>query len=108
VKARGPLAERILAVLAAIFLVLAFALANLFPATMPLTQLIAMIDHPLLLWLQDGVRDHVSDWAWQALFLPVLLRPAWLLPLVIGVLFGGASLTAASRRRGARSPRWRN
>ena len=107
-KARSQLTERILAVLAAICLVLAFALANLFPATMPLSQFISMVNHPLLLWLQDGVRDHVSEWAWQALFLPVLLRPAWMLPLVIGVLFGGASLTAASRRRGSRSPRWRN
>jgi hypothetical protein len=108
VKARGQLAERILAVLAAVFLVLAFALANLFPATMPLSRLVSMINHPLLLWLQDAVREEVSEWAWQMLFLPVLLRPAWLLPLVIGVLFGGASLTAASRRRGSRSPRWRN
>jgi hypothetical protein len=108
VKARSPLAERILAVLAAAFLVLAFALANLFAATMPLSQLIAMIDHPLLLGLQDGIRDHVSAWVWQTLFLPVLLRPAWLLPLGIGVVLGGASLTVASRRRGARSPRWRN
>jgi hypothetical protein len=108
VKARGQLAERILAVLAAIFFVLAFAFANLFPATMPLSELIAMLDHPLLLGLQDGVRDHVSVWVWQSLFLPVLLRPAWLLPLWIGVVLGGAALTVASRRRGSRSPRWRN
>jgi hypothetical protein len=108
VKARSPLAERILAVLAAAFLVLAFALANLFPATMPLNELIAMIDHPLLLGLQGAVRDHASVWVWQSLFLPVLLRPAWLLPVGIGVILGGASLTVASRRRGSRSPRWRN
>ena len=107
-KARGQLTERILAVLAAMSLVVAFALANLFPATLPLSQLISMIDHPLLLWLQDGVREHLSEWTWQALFLPILQRPAWLLPLVIGVLFGGASLTVASRRRSSRSPRWRN
>ncbi len=107
-KARSPLAERILAVLAAAFLVLAFALANLFPASMALSELIAMIDHPLLLGLQDGIRDHVSAWVWQALFLPVLLRPAWLLPLGVGVVLGGAALTVASRRRSSRSPRWRN
>ena len=107
-KPRSPLAERILAVLAAAFLVLAFALANLFPATLPLSELISMIDHPVLLGLQDGIRDHVSEWVWQTLFLPVLLRPAWLLPLGIGVVLGGASLTVASRRRSSRSPRWRN
>ena len=107
-KSRGQLTERILAVLAAVFLVLAFALANLFPATMPLNRLVSELNHPLLLWLQDAVRDHLSDGVWQALFLPVLLRPAWLLPLAIGILFGGASLTVASRRRASRSPRWRN
>lgn len=107
-KARGQLVERFLAVLAAAFLVLAFALASLFPATMPLSQLISMVDHPALLALQDAIRDHVSEWAWQALFLPVLLRPSWLFPLGLGVVLGGASLTLASRRRSSRSPRWRN
>jgi hypothetical protein len=108
VKAHGQHAERILAVLAAAFLVLAFALANVFPATMPLSQLISMIDHPALLALQDAVRNHLSEWAWQALFLPVLLRPGWMFPLGLGVILGGASLTVASRRRSSRSPRWRN
>jgi hypothetical protein len=105
---RSPIAERVLAVLAAACLVAAFALANFLPVTMPLTRLISMIDHPALLALQDGVRDHVSEWAWQALFLPVLMRPCWLAPLVLGVVLGGAALTVASRRRGTRSPRWRN
>jgi len=105
---RSPIAERVLAVLAAGCLVAAFALANLLPVTLPLSRLISMINHPVLLAMQDGVRDHVSEWVWQSLFLPVLMRPCWLLPLVMGVLLGGAALTVVWRRRGARSPRWRN
>jgi hypothetical protein len=107
-KARGPILERVLAVLAAASLVLAFALANLLPVDLSLSRLISMIDHPVLLAMQDGVRDHVSEWVWQAIFLPVLMRPCWLMPLVLGVVLGGAALTVASRRRGSRSPRWRN
>jgi hypothetical protein len=108
VSLRGPIVERVLAVLAAVCLVAAFALANLMPITLPLSALLSMIDQPMLLALQDGVRDHVSEWVWQAMFLPVLMRPCWLLPLVLGVVLGGASLTVASRRRASRSPRWRN
>ena len=107
-RPRSPIAERVLAVLAAMCLVAAFALANLLPVTLSLTRLISMIDHPMLLALQDGVRDHVSEWAWRVLFLPVLMRPCWLTPLVLGIVLGGAALTAASRRRASRSPRWRN
>jgi hypothetical protein len=107
-KVRSPIAERVLAVLAAVFLVAAFALANLLPIALPFSELMSMIDHPTLLALQDAVRDHISEWVWRALFLPVLMRPCWLLPLVLGVVLGGASLTVASRRRGSRSPRWRN
>ena len=107
-RARGPIAERVLAVLAAACLVVAFAFANLLPVDLPLSRLISMIDHPVLLAMQDGVSDHISAWVWQALFLPVLMRPCWLLPLVMGVVLGGAALTVASRRRSSRSPRWRN
>jgi hypothetical protein len=107
-KARSPIAERVLAVLAAACLVVAFAFANLVPVTLPLSGLMSMIDHPALLALQDGVRDYISEWVWQALFLPVLMRPCWMFPLVLGVVLGGASLTVASRRRSSRSPRWRN
>jgi hypothetical protein len=105
---RSPIAERVLAVLAAVFLVVAFALANLMPITLPFSELMSMMDHAALLALQDGVREHISEWVWRALFLPVLTRPCWLLPLVIGVVLGGVSLTVASRRRASRSPRWRN
>ena len=39
-------------------LVVAFAFANLLPVDLPLSRLISMIDHPVLLAMQDGVRDH--------------------------------------------------
>jgi hypothetical protein len=104
-----PLAERVLAVLAAICLVVAFAIGVLLPPMTPLSGVISMIDHDKLVALQNGVRATLTDWAWQNLFLPVLVRPAWFPPLGLGLVFVGAALTIASRRGGAAgSPRWRN
>jgi hypothetical protein len=97
-----------LAVLAAVCLVAAFALAVLLPPTLSLLHLIAMTDHAALLALQDGVVGHLGDWTWQRLFMPVLARPCWLMPLMLGVVLGGASLSLALRSGLPRSPRWRN
>ncbi len=104
-----PLAERVLAVLAAVCLVVAFAIGVLLPPLTPLSGMISMIDHDKLVALQNGVRATLSDWTWRSVFLPVLSRPAWLPPLGLGLVLVGAALTVASRRGGAAgSPRWRN
>jgi hypothetical protein len=98
---------RALAVLAAICLVVAFTLLLTLPLDLPLAQCIDRIDHAKLLALQSLVRDHLSEWAWQALTLPLLARPGWLLPLSLGILFGGAAISVSwspaaniHRRRG--------
>lgn len=104
----APIAVRVLAVLASICVVGAFALALLFPPTLQLARLISIIDHNILLALQDGIRDHFSEWAWRALVMPLLARPSWLVPLALGMILGGAALTVASRRRVPGTPRWKN
>lgn len=100
-------AVRALAVLAAVCLVVAFALLLMLPLMLPLAECIDRFDHGKLLALQSLVRDHVSEWAWQALTLPLLARPGWLLPLSLGIVFGGAAVTISwppatkpHRRRG--------
>ncbi len=102
------IAERVLAVLAALCLVTSFGLATLLPAFTPLARAIAMTDQSVLVGLQDAVRATLSDWTWRSVFLPVLMRPSWLFPLALGLILGGAALTVASRRRLPGSPRWRN
>lgn len=99
---------RVLAVLAAVFLVGAFALATLLPPMLSLGQLLAMLDHPLLVAAQNLVRARVSDWVWVDLALPLLVRPCWLVPTGLGLVLAGASLTLGSRNGVPRSHRWRS
>ena len=53
----------------------------------------------LLSMLQAGVQRRVLPALWDWLFLPVLEAPAWVVPLVLGLLL----LLAAARRRRQRS-----
>lgn len=101
--------ERILAVLAAICLVGAFALSMLVGTMTSLARLISMINHDFLVAVQDGVRADLSAWAWNAVCVPLLARPSWLPLLGLALIFGGAALTISSRRGGLPgAPRWRN
>ena len=98
-------AVRVLAVLAAVCLIAAFTLLLMLPPLLSLAQYISWVDHTKLLALQSLVRDHMSEWLWRAVALPLLARPSWLLPLCLGIVLGGAAVTiawppaASSRRR---------
>jgi hypothetical protein len=93
------IAQRILAVLAALMLIGAFALATLGPPGVPLGHVLFTLDTPVMDWLQQ----HFAGWAWRTLVVPLLLRPAWLLPAALGIIFAGAALTLASRPQTHRS-----
>ncbi len=99
---------RILAVISAGFVVLAFALAIMLPPEMPLIQAIAVLGKGALIWVQDAVRESVSVWVWMNVAVPVLLRPAWLLPTALALVTGGAAVTLANRGGPARSRRRRS
>ncbi len=102
------IAPRILAVLAAAAFVVAFAIATLLPSMSSLAQLVARDDPRVLVALHDAVAAHGSAWMWNNLVLPLLLRPAWLLPVTIGVLCAGGATTLASRAGIPRSHRRRS
>ena len=104
----GQLLPRVLVVLAAICLVVAFTLALLLPPFTELGRVISMANHGVLVALQDVVRGHVSVWLWDYVFAPFLARPAWMVPLFMGAVLGGTALTLSSRRGVKGSPRWRN
>ena len=89
---------RVLAVLSAICLVGAVALAMLQPPDEPLGQALYFIDHDLVGTLQRDVDHYLNSLVLGLLFVPLLLRPAWLLPAAIGVIFGGLAMTVSSRR----------
>lgn len=97
------IAQRIMAVLAAAFLVGAVTVAMLGPPNIPLGAALYLVDRPVLYALQS----HVAQWAWDGVAMPLLMRPAWLLPASAGIVCAGMSLTIASRQRPQRTPRRR-
>jgi hypothetical protein len=99
------IAQRILAVLAAMLLVGAVALAMLGPPSVPLGQALFMLDHDLMEALHSGIEKHVSAWLWSNIAVPLMLRPAWLVPAAMGVICGGLSLSLSTRKSAHRSHR---
>jgi hypothetical protein len=99
---------RILSVLAAIFLVTAFAVASIWPPDMLLKSLLSMADSDLLPNLQRFISDNLPPWAWTDVAWPLLQRPAWLLPTAVGlVFFGGAISLSGPKGSRTRPRRWR-
>jgi len=92
------IAPRILAVLAALLLVGAVALATLGPPAVPLGQVLLMIDRDLMDALHAAIATHLSGWMWDKLVLPVLVRPAWLVPAALGLICAGTSASLSSRK----------
>lgn len=98
--------QRILAVAAAVFLVTAVALATLEPPDMPLGQLLFMFDHAFLKSLEAMIDRYSAHWLWSWAFVPMLVRPLWLLPAMLGIICAGLSMSLASREA-ARNPHHR-
>jgi hypothetical protein len=104
--------SRILAVVAAILLVGAVGVAILGPPGLPLGRAISLLDQGLLSALHGGIRAYAGTWLWDDVLQPLLVRPAWLVPASIGLIFAGASVTVGSRagrgphRRPGSPKRW--
>jgi hypothetical protein len=99
------IAQRVLAVLSAALLVGAVALAMLGPPQVPLGQLLFMVDHDLMEAVHRFVGGHLATWLWDYLMVPVLVRPAWLVPAAVGLICGGTSLSLSTRKSAHRSHR---
>jgi len=97
--------QRILAVLSAMLLVGAVALAMLGPPEVPLGQMLFLIDHDLMDAVHRFIGTHLAAWLWDYLILPVMLRPAWLVPAGLGLICGGMSLSLSTRKSAHRSHR---
>ncbi len=96
------IASRIFTVLACAALVAAFALASLLPPDLPLGQALLDLDARSLIGLRDDLGAH--GFAWADLVAPVLARPVWVPPAMIGIVFAGLAIsfrprTAAPTRR---------
>ncbi len=97
--------QRIFAVLAATLLVGAVALAMLFPPSLPLGDLLLMLDHDATDAVHAFVGRHFSEWIWSDLATPLLLRPAWLVPATLGLICAGAATSIPTSKTTGRSHR---
>ena len=101
------LGVRVLLVLAAVGMVVAFGLALLLSPTISLGQAIATVNHTTLVGMQDFVQNQAPAWVWTMIMLPILARPSWLLPLAAALLCGGVAFSLATRAPPSRSHRRR-
>lgn len=97
--------QRILAVLSAILLVGAVAIATLGPPDIPLSQMLYFLDHDLMRRMHRFVTSHLTEWVWSDLAVPLLARPAWLVPVSVGLVCGGIAMSLSNRKPARRSHR---
>ena len=98
---------RILLVLAAIAIVIAFSLALLLSPATSLEQAIARTSQATLVAIQSFFQTQTPRWVWTAIMLPILSRPSWLIPLATALLCAGAAFSLATRPAPSRTHRRR-
>jgi hypothetical protein len=99
------IAQRALAVIAAILLVAAVAIATFGAESITLGQAIYLLDHDVLDKLPLWSSRTLGNWMWLTVIQPVLARPAWLIPASIGLVCIGLSLSLSNRKTTHRSHR---
>ena len=88
---RRLLASRVCTSLAACFLLLAFAVAALGPVGLSLGAAAYRLDDGLL----SRFYHNCPALLWHRAVLPLLARPAWVLPAALGILCSGLAITVA-------------
>ena len=97
--------QRILAILSAVLLVGAVATAMLGSPGMSLGQLLYTLDYEMVEATRRFTSTHLATWLWDWLVVPLMLRPAWLMPAALGLLFGGLALSLSTRKSAQESHR---
>lgn len=104
----APILSRGLLILAAMCFVGAASLAILYPPYMSLNRLLFRINHELPAGVQEMVRGTFGEDVWRWGAVPILTRPAWLLPLSAAIVLAGLAFTFRSRSGTQGQPRLRN
>ncbi len=99
------IAQRVLAVIAAVLLVAAVGIATFGAESISLGQAIYLLDHDVLEKLPMWSSRTLGNWMWVAVIQPLLERPAWLLPASAGLICAGVSLSLSNRKTTHRSHR---
>ncbi len=99
------IAQRVLAVIAAVFLVAAVGVATFGPQSITLGQALYLFDHDVLDKLPVWAGRTFGSWGWNAIVAPLLVRPAWLIPASAGIICVGLSMSLSNRKTTHRSHR---
>jgi hypothetical protein len=99
------IAQRVLAVIAAILLVAAVAVATFGAESMSVGQALYLFDHDVLDKLPVWSSRTLGNWMWATVIQPLLGRPAWLIPASLGLVCVGLSLSLSNRKTTHRSHR---
>lgn len=89
------IAAKVMAALGATCLVGGFAIASLLQPFFTLAQLVMMVDQQVLPSLERVEPSNSAQWIWAHIAMPILLRPAWMMPTMFGVIFVGLAATLA-------------
>ncbi len=87
------LAARLFTVLAAVMGVVTVAVAALLPVGYALADALYLARPDSLDWL----RDHATPFWWNSIETPLLARPAWMIPAMLAIVFGGAATSVSFR-----------
>ncbi len=93
--------HRILAIVAAVLFVAAVGIATFGEESLSLGQALDLLDPDLL----NKLPSWFGAWAWASLARPLMVRPAWMVPLGLGMIAGGLSASLSNRKTTHRSHR---
>ncbi len=85
------------AVVAAVLLVGSIALASLVPADTNLRQAINAMDGMAIEHAQHAFVGVFGRGFWEAMLVPLLVRPVWMIPVCLGLICVGAAVTALTQ-----------
>ncbi len=94
-RVRRALAAKLFAAAGALFLVASLAVASLMKPWATLAELALTLDHNFVLVWDRAEHSQATTWMWLHVVMPLMLRPAWLLPTAAGLVCVGAATTFA-------------
>jgi hypothetical protein len=99
------IAQRALAIVAAVLLVAAVGIATFGPQSVSLGQALTELDDTALDLLMNWSKRIGGTWTWVTIVQPLLARPAWLIPASAGLICTGLSMSLYNRKSTHRSHR---
>ena len=90
--------QRILVVFAAVMIVCAVALGTLDTRPRALGQMLHRYDPDMLGRLQGVAERCCGLWVWTDLAMPLMRRPAWLIPVALALIAVGLAFSLSSRK----------